>query len=576
MDEHHSPSNPTDNPWDIRNFCHLLDGYRPDERRGWDTCKCPAHNGESDNSLHIEQITGAFKCHAGCNPKEVYRAALDLAKSRGYQLHRHRQSPHSFSELLGFIPRLKKRFEQMRGRMPWGVGRQGDVEVEPTPAQQEVTKYEPGERLNVWYSANHLGYRHILDTSDTGLGKSSSAGRLTPEQLPDAKQIIYVSALHRNPTTSTLKHGWADLEARHNGLYRDEFGKLRRVDKDQPLVIPPNCGRNGTISALRAKNIPGADTAGIVCQTCPNYELCKAGAVFGFLHERASTIQQTRFRAHPASLPSPEEFDYKQVVLVWEEAGEIVKGHRSIEVKADDVRTAIADLAVKRPDIFDELRPLLIGLQPYLVGDKKQPNLYGWKDAQIRSALPNPIKQVVVGGNVSGILTANRQGGFAGEASPANTPPAVAQQVRVSPGEYSQRRSRTFACGGFALDVTAIREALKPDLDAFLDAGKEDGFSLADLPRWVRKKLTLADRHTADRISRELALNWLPGYLIEFGQQVHQLVQCSNQSAGLVPNAPTSLFVQFLSCRWVVHAAYQLKFLIPLSPTFWQDPLLSA
>lgn len=468
MDQHHSPSNPTDNPWDIRNFAHLLDGYKLDGRRGWDTCKCPAHNGESDNSLHIEQITGAFKCHAGCDPKEVYRAALDLAKSRGYQLPIHRQTPHSFSGLLGFIPRLKKRFEQMRGRMPWGVGRKGSVEVEPTPAQQEVTKYNPGERLNVWTAANHLGYTHILDTSDTGLGKSFDAGRLTPEQFPDAKQIIYVSKEHRNPTTSTLKHGWSDLEARHNGLYRDEFGRLRRVDKDQPYVIPPNCGRNGTISALRAKNIPGADTAGIVCQTCPNYEPCKAGAVFGFLHERAITLQQTRFRAHPASLPSPEEFGHKQVVLVWEEAGEIVKSHRSIEVRVDDVRTAIADLAVKRPDIFDQLRSLLTALQPYLVGDKKQPNLYGWKDAQIRSALPNPVKQVVSNGNVSGILT---------------------------------------------LDVTAIREALKFDLDAFLDAGKEDGFSLADLPRWVRKKLSDSDRHTAERINRELPLNWLPDFL---------------------------------------------------------------
>ena len=70
--------------WDIRNFAHYLDGFA-NGRRGWDTCKCPVHNGESDNSLHINTATGAFTCHAGCDSKSVYDAALDLACSRGYE-----------------------------------------------------------------------------------------------------------------------------------------------------------------------------------------------------------------------------------------------------------------------------------------------------------------------------------------------------------------------------------------------------------------------------------------------------------------------------------------------------------
>lgn len=81
-----SPALPTavDSPWDIRNFAHHLEGFA-NGRRGWDTAKCPAHNGESDNSLHINTATGAFTCHGGCNPKSVYSAALDLACSRGYE-----------------------------------------------------------------------------------------------------------------------------------------------------------------------------------------------------------------------------------------------------------------------------------------------------------------------------------------------------------------------------------------------------------------------------------------------------------------------------------------------------------
>lgn len=79
-------TDPSLDPWDIRNLATLLDGYNPHGRRGWITCKCPAHNGQSDNSLHIEQSTGAYKCHGGCDPKEIYHAALDLAKTRGYQV----------------------------------------------------------------------------------------------------------------------------------------------------------------------------------------------------------------------------------------------------------------------------------------------------------------------------------------------------------------------------------------------------------------------------------------------------------------------------------------------------------
>lgn len=77
---------PTDNPWDIRNLAPYLEGYNPNGRKEAITCKCPAHNGTSDDSLHIERATGAFKCHAECDSKAVYHAALEVAKFKGYQL----------------------------------------------------------------------------------------------------------------------------------------------------------------------------------------------------------------------------------------------------------------------------------------------------------------------------------------------------------------------------------------------------------------------------------------------------------------------------------------------------------
>jgi hypothetical protein len=365
---------------------------------------------------------------------------------------RHRVSAHSFTGLLGWLPRLARRFQNQR-RSPWGFGKKGEVELEPSPATAETLKYDQGDRHNVWQASAALGYRHILDNSTTGTGKSFDAGLLTPE-LFDARQVIYVSNDHRNPTTPTLKD-WHDLEARHKGLYRDEFGRLRRVDKGQPYVVKPNCGRNEAITALRSKNIAGADTAELICTTCPHFEPCRAGKVFGFLNQRAEALKQPRLRAHPASLPGPEEYDYNHVVIVWEEAGEMIKAHRSIEVKSTDVKDAIAALLDKLPETFDALRPLLITLQRHVNGEIKQPNKYGWGDAQIRQALP-----------------------------------AVDD-----------------------IDIAAIRNALTPDPSRIINHTQEHDVDAADLPRNVRKMITPGDKATAERINNELVLDWLPDFL---------------------------------------------------------------
>lgn len=453
-------TDPTGDLWDIRNFASYLDGYQIDGRRGWDTCKCPSHNGESDNSLHINQSTGATKCHSGCNPKDVYHAALELARARGYRVPEQR-SVHRFSDLGGWLFKLKRQIAKtIERRNVWGVGRKGEVKVEPKPTKTlPAIEYQPSKRLNVWAEATKRGCKYILDTSATGTGKSYDAGRATNE-LFGVRQLIYASAEHRNPTTSTLQSSWHDLEARHKGLVRDEFGKLRRASAGQPYVVAPNCGRNEVISALRSKNISGADTAGLICDTCPNLEPCQAGAVFGFLHNRMTTLKQPRLRAHPESLPSPnadygEPYNYSDVVVMWDEAAEILKAHRSIEVTTGELQRALADLAVKLPQVFDALRPLLTALHCYLSGEQKQPNKYGWKNAQIRAALPT----------LEGI------------------------------------------------DVNAIAEALAPNLDSLLDTVPELGVSLADLPPQVRKRFSDSDAAVADRVGRELALNWLPDFL---------------------------------------------------------------
>ena len=73
-------------PLELISFAHLLEGYKVGGRKGHDTCKCPAHNGEANDSLHFNQKTAGYICHAGCTTNAIYQAALEIAIAKGYEL----------------------------------------------------------------------------------------------------------------------------------------------------------------------------------------------------------------------------------------------------------------------------------------------------------------------------------------------------------------------------------------------------------------------------------------------------------------------------------------------------------
>jgi hypothetical protein len=140
--------------------------------------------------------------------------------------------------------------------------------------------------------------------------------------------------------------------------------------------------------------------------------------------------------------------------LIWDEAAELLKPHRTVEVKLVDLDKTIVELAVKAPDAFDALRPLLTGaLHQYISGAIKQPK-YGLSDAQIKAALP---------------------------------------QLGT-------------------IDITAVRAALKPDLNV-LNTTSEFEVELSDLPRGVRRRFTDSDVEAAEKIKSSFVLDWLPDFL---------------------------------------------------------------
>jgi Protein of unknown function (DUF3987) len=68
---------------DMRSLAPYLQGY--DNSGRWIKAKCPAHNGESSDSLHIDSETGGFICHAGCKTSAVYNATKAIAVAAGHR-----------------------------------------------------------------------------------------------------------------------------------------------------------------------------------------------------------------------------------------------------------------------------------------------------------------------------------------------------------------------------------------------------------------------------------------------------------------------------------------------------------
>jgi Protein of unknown function (DUF3987) len=77
---------------DIRTLAQYLPGF--DNSGGkWIKAKCPAHDGESSDSLHIDSLTGGFICHAGCSSSAVYNAAKAVAVAAGHRFEVKQEDP---------------------------------------------------------------------------------------------------------------------------------------------------------------------------------------------------------------------------------------------------------------------------------------------------------------------------------------------------------------------------------------------------------------------------------------------------------------------------------------------------
>jgi hypothetical protein len=362
-------------------------------------------------------------------------------------------------------------------RCGWKPPRRNPLEVftrrspkrapKPPPAGASIT-YSPGGRLAAWSRALQQ-HRMMLDTSPPGMGKSFDSGLIDPESF-GVERLLYVSAEHRNPTTDTLAaaNGWVDLDARHSGLIRDERGRLRRASQHQPqYTVSPNCGRSRLAAVLRDKNINGADTAGRLCGGCPLREACQhsRGYGYGFLHERRNALSAPKIRCHPDSLPSPEDFDYSNTLILWDEPETSLNPTRDINVSQGDVEAAISRLAISDSLPSDLLRVFEFLLN-VMTGETDIPR-YGL-----------PLE-------------------------------ALREQLGTLPDDMAISRA--------AAAVSPDR-----DLEPILNPTADHGVDIADLPKRLRRAFTERDHTASEQAQANVLKQWLTAFFgILQGQPGH-------------------------------------------------------
>ncbi|QUY45673.1 hypothetical protein I1H34_28020 (plasmid) [Acaryochloris marina S15] len=339
-----------------------------------------------------------------------------------------------------------------------------------------VHEYEPGQRLQTWQTISASGFPYILDQSQPGTGKSYDSGKINPIDFK-VSQVIYLSDQHRNPTVPTLErsNSWCDLEARHGGLSR-VGNRLQRSAKGDAYSVPANCSRIGVLNALRDKNIPGADTASLICGTCTAREACinAEGPGYGYLNQRRTVLGSPLLRAHPDSLPDPEDYPLEEALLIWDEPGQNFQVKQSVVVTFNDLQQTISTL-ILYPEVFALVQPLLVALLPLLDGSENL-GKYGLKHLEVQAKLPD--------------------------------------MTGVKLGEIAQ--------------------ILIPSL-GFLNTTSDYGVDLADLPKQLRKAFSERDSEMAEQARDKVIKQWLVP-LIRILQGSAGCIQVSHY--GLILNTP--------------------------------------
>lgn len=299
-------------------------------------------------------------------------------------------------------------------------------------------EFKGSDRNAILAEAIKKGWKHILDNSGTGSGKSYAAGEAQPSDL-GIQQLWYLAVDHRNPTTATVESGYTDLPVRNDGFKVDAtrqtpLGQNFRVwgKEEDKKETSGNCDRTHLFHALSAKNLNVQESqASPICQSCPHYikmveisdgngkstfrPQCssKSSDGFGFRLEYSTALEAPKLRAHPSSAPKPKidftkddsgdyidpGYDYRESGAFWDEAGVLIETQSVLVVRLKDLQEVYYRLpSLLSSCLLDEIRldldPLwqvLMGLlDSSFRGYMPDSGRFGMDNGNIRALLPEP------------------------------------------------------------------------------------------------------------------------------------------------------------------------------------------
>lgn len=252
-----------------------------------------------------------------------------------------------------------------------------------------------GQRLKFYAESREMGFKHLLDSTPTGHGKSFDAGLIElntfgidPNDTDNKTRIFYLSSDHRNPTNATVEANYVDLEARHDGLVYDHSRTTAlgnpyvvRAKKNQNPDIPTNCPENGTFQAVSELGIHvygGKDSP--ICQTC---SLLNHGCPF--LQNRRDTLNNERLiRADINSTPNLSSDD----IVILDDLNLVNTVQMTVEI--NDILMMVGKIQMGADSrIFKILRPILVSVYKGLLSVTTEKHKFGISHEEVMKLMPS-------------------------------------------------------------------------------------------------------------------------------------------------------------------------------------------
>lgn len=271
--------------------------------------------------------------------------------------------------------------------------------------------YTQGQDAEIYEAAIAAGYKYILNQSGTGAGKTTAiAHLLNPQSLGEFKYLFYLHPSHRNPVVGKLEDSFFDLPTRHNGLI---FDHTKRTGNGNPHIIRPrtpeekdnteiesNCRYADLFQTCQSNNLDGL-LGEEICKACPHFVECQhsVGTGFGFKHQRRIALQNTAsrggfVRAHIASLPKPDDWDYSKSVAVLDEPKAWLEPHQTFTVTKKDVTDTWVTVEKHNPTAFALVKTLIAEVYDLWDLNDKQLGRFGWDDYRTRAKLLNSVTEL--------------------------------------------------------------------------------------------------------------------------------------------------------------------------------------